>query len=105
MGSFQHPAGAEERLHQVGVLPARIMTTSRERESSCVFCVGFFEASFLPSAEQKFVFETYPIMNFEMFINNFTNLKVPGWWLGTVVIFHILGIIIPIDELHHFSEG
>jgi len=66
---------------------------------------GFFEASFLPSAEQKFVFETYPIMNFEMFINNFTNLKVPGWWLGTVVIFHILGIIIPIDELHHFSEG
>ena len=30
----------------------------------------------------------------------------PGWWLGTFFItFHILGAIIPTDEVHHFSEG
>ena len=29
-----------------------------------------------------------------------------GWWFGTwLLLFHILGIIIPTDELHHFSEG
>ena len=29
-----------------------------------------------------------------------------GWWFGTCgLLFHILGRIIPTDELHHFSEG
>ena len=29
-----------------------------------------------------------------------------GWWFGTwLLFFHILGIIFPTDELHHFSEG
>ena len=29
-----------------------------------------------------------------------------AWWFGTCFIFHfICGIILPIDELHHFSEG
>ena len=29
-----------------------------------------------------------------------------GWWFGTWLLFsHILIIIIPTDELHHFSEG
>ena len=28
-----------------------------------------------------------------------------GWWFGTCFIFHfIYGIILPIDELHHFSR-
>jgi hypothetical protein len=32
---------------------------------------------------------------------------ISGWWFGTwLLFFHILGIIIiPTDELHHFSEG
>ena len=30
----------------------------------------------------------------------------PDWWFGTwILFFHIWGIIIPTDELHHFSEG
>ena len=30
----------------------------------------------------------------------------PGWWFGTFFIFAYIGfLIIPIDELHHFSEG
>jgi hypothetical protein len=29
-----------------------------------------------------------------------------GWWFGTFVIFPYIGnVIIPTDELHHFSEG
>ena len=28
-----------------------------------------------------------------------------GWWFGTCLIFHIWDVILPIDELHHFSEG
>ena len=29
------------------------------------------------------------------------------WWFGTMefTTFHILGIVTPTDELHHFSEG
>ena len=31
---------------------------------------------------------------------------ITGWWFGTwILFFHILGIIIPTDEVHHFSEG
>ena len=33
------------------------------------------------------------------------NQSMPGWWFGTCFIFHILGMIIPTGELHHFSEG
>ena len=38
---------------------------------------------------------------------DFNSWYLSGWWFGTCFItFHILGIIIiPIDELHHFSEG
>ena len=29
-----------------------------------------------------------------------------GWWFQSFFIFHfIYGMILPIDELHHFSEG
>ena len=42
---------------------------------------------------------------------NTTVWTIAGWWFGTMefydfpITFHILGIIIPTDELHHFSEG
>jgi hypothetical protein len=30
-----------------------------------------------------------------------------GWWFGTWLLFsrHIVNVIIPTAELHHFSEG
>ena len=33
--------------------------------------------------------------------------NIPGWWFGTFgLFFHSVGnVIIPTDELHHFSEG
>jgi hypothetical protein len=32
--------------------------------------------------------------------------NITGWWFQTGFMFHfIYGIIIPTDELHHFSEG
>ena len=36
---------------------------------------------------------------------DWSNLLSSGWWFGTGSMFHILGIIAPADELHHFSEG
>jgi hypothetical protein len=31
---------------------------------------------------------------------------IAGWWFQTCFLFfHILGIMIPTDELHHVSEG
>jgi len=36
---------------------------------------------------------------------NKKNITVPGWWFGTWFLFSIIyGIILPIDELHHFSR-
>jgi len=33
-------------------------------------------------------------------------LKVAGWWFGRFFIVPYIGnVIIPTDELHHFSEG
>jgi len=30
---------------------------------------------------------------------------LPGWWFGTFFIFPYIGnVIIPTDELHHFSD-
>jgi len=35
-------------------------------------------------------------------VNPITIYK-PGWWFGTgILFFHILGMIIPTDELYHF---
>jgi len=31
--------------------------------------------------------------------------RISGWWFGTCFIFPLGIIIIPTDELHHFSEG
>jgi hypothetical protein len=32
--------------------------------------------------------------------------RLTGWWFGTCFIFPYVGnVIIPTDELHHFSEG
>jgi len=33
--------------------------------------------------------------------------EISGWWFGTwLLFFHSVGnVIIPTDELHHFSEG
>jgi hypothetical protein len=37
-------------------------------------------------------------------VNNWNN-NISGWWFGTFgLFFHILGIVTPSDELHHFSE-
>ena len=43
----------------------------------------------------------------DIMIQNCSWLASPsGWWFGTFfLIFHILGIIIPIDWLSYFSEG
>jgi hypothetical protein len=33
-------------------------------------------------------------------------IYISGWWFGTCFIFPYIGnVIIPTDELHHFSEG
>jgi len=41
-----------------------------------------------------------------IFFENLGAQHYTGWWFGTFfVFFHILGMIIPTDEVHHFSEG
>jgi hypothetical protein len=40
------------------------------------------------------------------FFENLGAQHYTGWWFGTFfVFFHILGMIIPTHEVHHFSEG
>ena len=37
-------------------------------------------------------------------VNNWNN-NISGWWFGTFFMFHnIWVVILPIDELHHFSR-
>ena len=36
---------------------------------------------------------------------NYIIVMIPGWWFGTFFIFHnTWDVILPIDELHHFSR-
>ena len=53
----------------------------------------------------KWPFSIAMLVHQRVILVNNGELLATGWWFGTCFSHDILNVIIPTDDLHHFSEG
>jgi hypothetical protein len=65
------------------------------------------QCNVLESAAAELVDESCRLShNMEVSYNGGTSKSsISGWWFGTFIFPYIGNVIIPTDEVHHFSEG